>query len=281
ALAARLAAAGPEARDALEAELAALLTDDLGRPEVARPHWARLAAEAADRALAAHAGARLEAVLERIGDFAGLCERLEARAEASDATEAWRLHARIAELAEGRLGDAARARRHLELALALAPEQALLWRRLAGLCDEAGQPAELLRAIEGELASLESDEGAAGDPPTRARRLGLHLQAARLVEQHLGDAARAERHWRRVRELDPDDPEASERLLARAAEAERHDEVAELLRQRLAAPALRGDPARDTDLRLRLAAVLAGPLGRTDEAIEVLEAAPARADEPG
>lgn len=263
-----------ETRARLELERARLLADELARPDEAR----RLLEALSDRALPAPLGdeiaRRLEALLERSGDFAALCDRLEARAEQLPVEQAWRLHARVAELAETRLGDIPRARRHLELRVAAAPDDPGPWQRLGALYESSAWPSEWLRAVEGELAALE--RLGEGGEASRARRLALHVQAARVARDALCDPERAAVHWRRALALAPGHPEAGEALLARAEAAGAWEEVADLLQQRLERLGARADEAeRAASLRLRLADLLATRLERRADAIAVLEAAPA------
>lgn len=260
-------------------ERARLLEDELAREPEARAAWEALVETSLPAPLTGEVERRLDALLERRGDFAALCDRLEARAERAPVEQACRLHARLADLAETELGDVGRARRHLELAVAVAPDQPDAWRRLAALYDEETWPAECLRALEGELAALAS--AGAGDQESAARRLALHARAARITGDLLGDVERATGHWRSVLALAPGHPEAGERLLARAEAAGAWTEVVSLLEGRLERLAGRVvDAERATDLCLRIADLLATRLDRRAEAVAVLEAAPAASAAP-
>lgn len=265
------AATDPVARRRLDADRANLLEHSLGRLDEARALWEALADAGTE--ISEEAACRLEALLERTGDAAALCDRLAARGEQATGLAAWALHVRIAELAETRLGDIGRARRHLAMAVVLAPARVSSWQRLASLYDEQGQPTEFVHALEGEIAALESDP----DAETRDRRLDLHVQAARTAERQLADAERAAHHWQRALSLAPDHEEAADWLL-RSREAEgRDEEAARLLSAQL--EQIAGTPhadERNTDLRLRLAELLATRLDRASDAIAVLESAPAR-----
>src|SRR5262249_55745736 len=161
-----------------------------------------------------------------------------------------RLHARIAELADLRLGDPGRARRHLEVAVGHLPEQAGLWRRLASLYDEEAQPEELLRALEGELESMRLATGDPSAAPSGSAP-SLPARAARIAWRQLGSPERAEPHFRRVLELDPSHVEAGEFLIGRLEALGRLDEVPALLRARLERLDDPADTDRRNDLRLR------------------------------
>ncbi len=264
--------ADPAVRQRLDGERAAWLEQPLGRLAEARALWEQIADASADPEIGEEAAQRLEALLERSGDWAALCDRLAIRCERAAAPVACPLHIRIAELAETRLDDIGRARRHLEMAVALVPSRASAWRQLAALYDEQSQPAEWIQALEGELAALAD----ADDEETRGRRLGLHIQAARAAERQLADATRAAKHWRQVLSLAPGHAEAGDWLLASFVADGRHEEAAALLRARLEGIGrAAADAERNTDLCLRLADLLTASLDRPEEAIAVLEAAPA------
>ncbi len=270
------ASADPAARQRLDFERASLLEQPLGRPGEARALWQQIADADADpdaeAELGERAAQRLEALLERSGEWAALCDRLAIRSERAAAPVAYQLHIRIAELAETRLDDIDRARRQLQMAVALVPSRTRAWQQLAALYDEQSQPAEWIQALEGELAALADVD----DEETRERRLALHVQAARAAEHQLEDAARAGEHWRQVLFLAPDHGEAGEWLLACCAAEGRHEEAAALLRTRLEHTArAAADADRNTDLCLRLADLLTTSLDRPAEAIDVLESAPA------
>ena len=265
-------------RARVEIELAILLEDRLDRGEEARALLARLATSE-ERDVAATADRRLEALLERAGDFAALCELLEARLAWAPRGLAWKLHARISEIAEQRLGDPGRARRHLEVAVGHLPEQAELWRRLANLYDEDAQPEELLRALEGEIATLAGGAGAESNASESV--VSLHARAGRIALRELGSPERAEPHFRRVLELDPSHVEAGEFLIGQLEAQGRLEEIPPLLRARLAHLTDPADADRRNDLRLRLAVWLGERLGRPDEAADVLEAALAEAEPAG
>jgi tetratricopeptide (TPR) repeat protein len=265
------AATDSAARRRLDADRADLLERSLDRPGEARALWASLAHGEPESS--EEASRRLQALLERTEDFAALCDHLVERSERATGLAAWALHVRVAELAETRLQDIGRARRHLEVAVALAPAQVRSWQRLASLYDEASQPAEWIRALEGEIAALEADP----DRHAVSRRLELHVQAARAAEQQLDASEHAAEHWRLVLSIDPSHREAFSWLLGSCEADGRYEEAAGLLVARLERiPRIPGTEEQDTELRLRLADLLITKLDRPNEAIAVLESAPAR-----
>ncbi|HEX2486324.1 MAG TPA: tetratricopeptide repeat protein, partial [Myxococcota bacterium] len=184
-------ASDPAEADALSLERAALL-DESGRREDARAVYERLAA--AGGARAAEAEERLQALLERTGAFDALCARLEAEAGARRGADAAELLERAAGLRRERLRDAEGARAALERATSLAPDRASAWHALARLHEEADRPLDVVRALEGELAT---------DPePARAR--DLHARAAALLCEQ-DDRRAAIEHFLAILALDPTD----------------------------------------------------------------------------
>ena len=263
ALAGRAArAVDPVVRERCSLERAELLDVQLDRAPEAASVYADLADRASDASIRSAATQRLEALLERAGRYAELCERLAARLESSDRLEATALQERMAEVAETRLGDPARARRHLEAAVALDPARGAAWRKLASLCDEETEAPRLVAALEGELACA----------PSRERALALHLQIARISRTRFGDDARAEAQLRAALAIDPCQADAHAFLVERLEAAERWTELAALLRTRLeAAPP--AAPEERTALRLQLARVLAHHSGQPEQALAPLDAA--------
>jgi len=263
ALAGRAArAADPGVRERCLLERAELLDVELERGAEAAAAYAELADGAGDASIRAAATQRLDALLERSGHFAELCERLAARLESSAPLDAAALHERIAELAEARLGDPARARRHLEAGVALDPSRAAAWRRLASLCDEEAEAPALVAALEGELACA----------PSRERALALHLQIARIARTRFLDEARAEAQLRAALAIDPGHSEANALLAERLEAAARWTELAALLGARLEAtpPAA---PEERTALRLQLARVFVHHTEQPEQALAPLDAA--------
>ncbi len=247
-------------REAFELERAGLLDAMLHREEEARELYASLVATASTERIRSEADLALVALLERQGDIDALCDYLESRCAALPAREACEAHARVAALAETRLGDVGRARRNLESAVALRPERGDLWHSLAELYDEDAQPAELLRAVEGELAA----------GPGADRVLSLRLRAARICAAN--DPERAEQYYRAAHELDPAEPEASAFLVARYDETGRPDQAEALLRRQI--DAIDSDGTEDAAVRRNaLRRALADRLADSDDAVELLQAA--------
>ncbi|MCX5736967.1 MAG: hypothetical protein NTZ61_00430, partial [Proteobacteria bacterium] len=172
------------------------------------------------------------------------------------------MHERLADQLEAKLGDRARARHHLEAAVAIAPEHATAWRRIASLCDEETDTPALLAALEGELRTT----------PPRERALALHLQIARIARDRLGDDARAEAQLRAALAIDPAQAEANAFVAERLELAERWTELAALLCAQLDATQS-APPETRTALRLQLARAIGQDPARLAEALVPLEAA--------
>jgi len=249
-------AADPEQRAALRLERARLLEEPLRRLPEARALLAELAEGAG--AVAAEAEALLIALLERERDWAALAATLEGRLGRGEPARDAELRRRLAFLCRDRLNDKEAAAAHLEAAAALEPERSDVLQGLALLYQHLDRPEDQARVLEAELA--------AGTDPERA--LLLHHRLAELSSGRLGDAERAERHWQAVLALDPGSVPAVEFLAKRFESEARHAELAGVLRARLARVA--DEPRGGTSLRLRIAALEAGPLADPESAAATL-----------
>jgi golgin subfamily B member 1 len=262
----RAAACTEPARAAeLELERAELL-EEADRAADARRAYEHIAAS--ETAAAAHAERRLRTLLERTGAFEALCARLESSIDRAAPVDQVEILERIAALQRDRLRDREGAIASLERALVLAPGRAQAWQGLARLFEECDRPADLVRALEGEL----------GAGPDADRERFLRARAADLYRDALHDPAGAVEHAQRLVELDPADTRAGEFLLDELTRQGRHEEVLDLLERRLARAVADGDgsPAAveaETALRLRIAALCAGPLEDPEAAVAVLEPA--------
>ncbi|MGH0034250.1 MAG: tetratricopeptide repeat protein [Myxococcota bacterium] len=249
----------PRLREARELESATLLEEGGGDVQRARETYERLADGAVDTEVGRQAAARLESMLERSGDWRGLCGRLEGRLPGLPDDEALALRERLAVLYRDRLGDRDACIAHLEAAGSLAPERDGAWRSLGLLYREADRRDDWARVIEAELRT----------GPSIDREQSLRASAAQLAR----DADRREQardHYERLLELDPAHEEASEFLIGQYELEERPADVVRLLDARLAALAQEtGNDA--TALRLRIASLRADALDDPGTAIAVLE----------
>jgi len=252
----------PERRAQLAFERAGLLLEPLRATEEARAVLAELARGSSSVAPAADA--RLLALLEQERDWPALASALEARIGRGPADEDAELRRRLAYLCRDRLNDPRAAAEHLEAAVALEPARLDVVQSLALLYQTLDRPEDQLRVLELELPTAE---------PERARL--LHHRLAELAATRLADPARAERHWKALLALDPGSVPAIEFLTRRLEDEQRHAELAEVLRSRLAQ--LGDDGRAATSLRLRIAGLEAGPLADPESAAATL--APAAADE--
>jgi lipopolysaccharide biosynthesis regulator YciM len=250
-------------RSELELERARLLEEQLR----ALPEARAVLSELADGSgpVADEAEGRLLSLLERERDFPALAATLESRLGRGSPAHDAELRRRLAFVCRDRLHDSEAAAAHLEAAASLEPGRADVLQGLALLYQELDRPDDLARALEAELAA---------DPePGRARL--LHHRLAELAVGRLADPERAERHWKALLALDPSSVPAVEYLVRRFESEERHADLAEVLRGRLAA--LGDDPPAATSLRLRIAGLEAGPLADPESALVTL--APAAQDE--
>ena len=267
-------ASDPERREGLHLERAVLLEESLGELEQARQAYTKLCDSSTIATVTAQAGARLENLLERCGDWTSLRARLEQSLARATADEPYALHERIASLCADRLGDQEAAALHLEASGRLEPERPEPWRRLATLYQELDRPDDLLRVTEAELETA----------PDAERECVLRARAAGLWVDRPGEDARACDHYERLLDLDPGRADATSFLVERYEQAERFADVVRLLEARLSAvsrepaAATADDPdlGLQTSLRLRIASLRAEALGDPEGAITVLE--PALAD---
>jgi len=260
----------PAERHRLDFERAVLMDEGPFELDDVRAAYTALADQDDDASIAAEAGGRLEALLERASDWIELRQRLEVPLERGTSPDPLAQHERLATLCRDRLRDRAGAIEHFEAAGAIAPERPRTWQALALLYDEEDRRNDLRRVIDAELAcELEPD-----------RESALRTRAARLWSAEDQTIARA--HYERVLELDAGHAEAVEFLVEHYEAAGEQDQLVELLEARLAretSPDSRAssDPeaalAQRTSLRLRIASLHADSLGNLDAAIAVLEPA--------
>ncbi|MCP3986463.1 MAG: tetratricopeptide repeat protein, partial [bacterium] len=257
--------ADAEQRAELTLERALLLEESLEQ----LPEAKTVLAEIADgtSALAGDAEQRLVALFERTEDWAALREHRARQLGGGDAAADCALQLELADLSLERLNDPTQALDHLENAGKLAPERAEIWQRLASLHEQQGNGEAALAAFEAELAT----------DPDESRAALLHGRAAELALAGLEDEARAEAHFASLLELDATHAGAAQFLTDRYEREARHAELVELLERRVAhlAPADL-EAGGDASLRLRMAALQAGPLDRLDDAIANLEIPAAR-----
>ncbi len=254
-----------EQRAKLTLERATLLEDTLEQLPEAKTVLAGIAD--GDSGLAQEAHDRLLALLERTGDWAALRDRKRDGLGQGSREDDLALHLELADLSLERLEDRTAAIAHLESAAELAPERAATWQRLAALHGRSGDPAGCLRAVEAELAT----------GPELERTVLLRARAAELALDALEDEDRAAAHFAALIELDRGHARAAEFLAGRFETEERHDELVALWQAQV--DALQPEDLErgaDASLRLRMAALQAGPLDSAEDAIATLEPAAAR-----
>jgi tetratricopeptide (TPR) repeat protein len=261
-----LQAEGASLRDAREAASAWI---DAG--EIAEQKFADTDAAAADYRRAAERDPADPAPLARLEALLGPAAALpildvhEARARAAPdggrAAEAWFVAARAAVAA----GVPERALDALDRTLVLKPHHGAALTLRARLRAEAGNHAGALEDCEACLA-LGGEPGA---------RVPLHLAAAVLLDEQLGDPRRAASHLEAALDLSPEHAEGLTRLSRIAARAGRSADAAALLRRLVRVPGLAHDVLSAHYLSLADAEV---KLGRADDALvacrRALEIAP-------
>jgi tetratricopeptide (TPR) repeat protein len=247
---------GDSASAALRLRIAALEADRLGDVEAA----IAILAPAAERdellSVVADPLAGLLQRAGRAGEVAQLALRALAAADSAGERAAWNVRAGDALARDGQLEQAVDCYRR---ALTERPADADVQGALRDLYRRLERPEPLARMLQAELARV------AGP-----REVPLRLELAELALGPLAAPADALVQLRRVLELEPRNAEALERAILAAEQANAHGECAELLAR---AAGRTGDPERRARLLTRRGALLAGPLGRVDEAIACYEAA--------
>ncbi len=244
---ARLAAQGAPDRADLEAERASLLLQPLARPLDSAEAWlallgggglAPLQAAQVVRALEGLLGSGIEPVriaraLAPIhaadGDIARHVQMLEviARDEAASPGDRARMWLDVSAIRQDRLEDSRGALDAAAAALREAPAHPEALRRVEDLATRARAWSEL-HALLAEAADALRGQG--------AEERALRMRAAQLAEEELGSQEQAVAQLRRLREIDPADPEPLAALTRLALAGERWGEARDLLgeRERLA-----------------------------------------------
>ncbi|MSP25742.1 MAG: tetratricopeptide repeat protein, partial [Myxococcales bacterium] len=166
---------------------------------------------------------------------------------------------RAASLHERELGDADGAVSYYERMLAIEPQNATAFERLEATFEVSERWLELEQLYGSRAAVVDSD----------ADRIAMWLEAAKVAEQMCRSQARAIEHLSRVRELEPNHELCVTKLELLFAGAERNDDLARLLEQRI-------DSATDLEavpLRLRLGALYLDKLANSEAAFPHVEAA--------
>jgi len=267
-----------EARAPLELERAVILEQTPQREDEARQLLTALADGAT--AVAAEAERRLDALLERLGEWETARDRLVAKLGQGSPEDDFEIRQRLGTLCRDRLIDPDDAIAHLQAAAALRADRAEVWQALARLYQEEDRPQDLLGALESEIET--------GPDPERA--LVLHSRAAELCVGDCADPSRAALHYEQVLSLDPTHSLAGEFLVEQLSVEERHADLARVLETRLTALQSERETADGADsgerdrceteisLRIRIAALRSGPLDDVDGAIEMLAPAAEEGD---
>jgi len=204
--------------------------------------------------------ARLEDLLSRAGDHAGLVQTLDYHAEhAGSNDERIQVLARAAELLDSTLNDAARAAEHWEEVARIDPEDARALNALGGIYSRLERYADLARVLDAQIERL------AGDPQQQAEYL---RRLAELTEMQLGDQRRAQRAWEALLEIIPSDMPTLEALARIYADHEEWATLVQILERQIP---LVGDTGRAVEIALRRADILDTNLDRAKDAAAALE----------
>lgn len=204
--------------------------------------------------------ARLEDLLSRAGDHAGLVQTLDYHAEhAGSNDERIQVLARAAELLDSTLNDAARAAEHWEEVARLDADDARALNALGGIYSRLERYEDLARVLDAQIERL------AADPQQQAEYL---RRLAELTELQLADQRRAQRAWEALLEIIPSDMPTLEALARIYADNEEWGTLVQILERQIP---LVGDTARAVEIALRRADILDTNLDRAKEAAEALE----------
>ncbi len=170
------------------------------------------------------------------------------------------LRVRAAQLAKERLGDPARARRHLEAALRADPGDGAAAAALAPILADAGEWGHL-------AAMLELSAAFAQDLPERVRLLE---RLAEVQQERLGKPRDALRTLARAFSLDPGRAATRKAMEGAAARADAFADLARAYRS--AADGLEGDLKTRKTLLRRVAEIFDRDLGKPEEAVRAWKA---------
>ena len=163
---------------------------------------------------------------------------------------------RIAELCEVALDDLGRAFQSFARALAVDPSSTLTQEQLERLARATGDYEALAGVYEERVAAIEDV----------ALASALHVKAAVIREEQLGDVEAAIKHYQRVLELDPTHLEAASSLERLFHIAERYEPLAQIL---LHKARILETPDEQKEHLFRAAAIYEELLQRPDDAIAV------------
>jgi len=206
--------------------------------------------------------AELRALAERTERWAHWASAVEAAApDVLDAAVQVKMLLDVADVAQRKLGDAAKAKQHFTRALEVGGDDATALDALEKLHEQAGDASELQDILRRKIDRAEA-------PWVRR---DLRLKLAKLSEGALQNPAGAIELYEAIATDDEADAEAAGALERLYAAAGRHGDLVSLLERRLEAPG--GDVV---DLRFRLGTVVARDLGDAAAALEHFRAALAR-----
>ncbi len=256
----------PERGLEIQIERASLLEERLADPIGACDLYDAIVASAPDSPTAAMAGLRLESLLESSGQWERLRDWLVGRLDGRPAEEEATLRERIAAICRERLHDVPACAEQLEAIAEIVPDRVHVWQQLAEIyAYELDRPGDWLRVVESELAT---------NPPPE-REFTLRVGAARLCldpDRRPGDRDESDaiEHYERVLAIHPTHAEAAEVLALHHSTAGHPEDTLRVLETRLD----HLDPEDESEaieLRLRIARLLAGELGRDECAQPLFE----------
>jgi golgin subfamily B member 1 len=202
---------------------------------------------------------RLQTILARIGDVAGLVAVLEQHAERSEGSEQNELLRRAARSRQDELQDLAGAALQWERLLERLPQDEQAISALVDLYAKLNQPTDEARVLDQQIESHRDNPSALAEALLRLGRLSTDL---------LKDAERASAAWESRLQLLPGDTESLAALAAIYRDSQRWRDLDRVLAECVA---LARDPASAVPLALERAAVIEEHLRSPGRAVEVLE----------
>lgn len=215
---------------------------------------------------------RMERVLEKAGDIERLEQTLEYHASsATGPAERAKVLRRLANLATDQEDDV-RAMERWEATLKVAPNDGDALDALATLYERHERWGELATVLERAQITRRAAEDSTSPGTSAASKRAEELERyARVVDERLGDVARATRAWQKLLEVRPRDRDALDALARLYEGAGRWRDLAEVL-ARQAPLHIDDDPQRAAQVALQRAQLLEERLGAPAEAAKALEA---------
>jgi tetratricopeptide (TPR) repeat protein len=197
-------------------------------------------------------------ILEKQGDFAGLVQLLERRAEARRGPEKAEALVRVGEVYEDHMADLAEATKRYEAALSVDPRSMQALKGLDRVYNRTGKYRELLDTLERQVAVA----------ATPRQKIGLFERMAALHDEEFLDHEQAAAALERVVKLDPTNDAGLTGLARHYRALDRFDRVVAVLEKHAEVTT---DENRKVDLMLARGRALADQIGSPERAMRAYE----------